>query len=158
MDENFFNETFKKRFWSYVDILDNVNDCWIWKKARITDGYGQSSYKHKGYRAHRIAWILTNGEIPEGCVIHHVCNNPPCCNPNHLKCGTQTENIQARHAQGRSKGGILSGENSPNSKLTNQIILYIRNSSESATVLAAKYGVAHQTISKIRLKQLWKHI
>jgi hypothetical protein len=55
--------------------------------------------------AHRLAYTFTFGEIPDGLGVLHTCDNPPCCNPNHLWLGTQLENIADRHSKGRSKGG-----------------------------------------------------
>ena len=77
-------------FWSWVDKGDE-DDCWEWKGGK-TEGYGQLNYHGVQSRAHRIAWELKNGEIPDGMYICHSCDNPSCCNPNHLFMGTAKDN------------------------------------------------------------------
>lgn len=54
-------------------------------------------------RANRVAWILTHGEIPDGLIILHRCDNPPCCNPRHLKPGTQRDNTEDKMRRGRGR-------------------------------------------------------
>lgn len=56
-------------------------------------GYGEMAYRGKTWRAHRLAYHLTKGQIPAGHVVRHTCNNQCCCNPEHVVSGTQKENI-----------------------------------------------------------------
>jgi hypothetical protein len=56
--------------------------------------------------AHRWSWTLANGPIPDGMVVMHRCDNPPCVNPGHLSLGTQLENIADRVSKGRSATGL----------------------------------------------------
>jgi len=67
--------------------------CWLWTGSTGRGGYGQLSYAGKYQRAHRVAWILTFGEIPPGMFVLHRCDVPPCCRPDHLFLGTQRDNI-----------------------------------------------------------------
>jgi hypothetical protein len=60
-----------------------------------TNGYSRVWYKGKLWRGHRLAWELTNGAIPEGMVIDHLCRNRACVNLNHLRLVSQQENIMA---------------------------------------------------------------
>lgn len=68
--------------------------CWEFQGFRHPTKlpYGETSYRGKSWRAHRLAYFLTNGSIPEGMVVCHSCDNPPCCNPEHLFIGTSSEN------------------------------------------------------------------
>ncbi len=89
-------------FWSKVDIKSE-NECWKFKGHK---NYDYGSYRKIGsggspIPAHRYAWELAYGEIPKGKVIRHSCDNPLCCNPKHLLCGTQQDNIMDIYARGR---------------------------------------------------------
>ena len=95
-------------FWQKVD-LSNTRGCWPYMGFRKWDGYGwvqrYVNGKPKNMTAHRYAWILTNGPVPDGMHLLHTCDNPPCCNPAHLRLGTHDENMAEMAAKGRSNGG-----------------------------------------------------
>lgn len=81
-----------KRFWDKVDVgLDD--ECWNWTAFKRA-GYGRFRFNGKSLLAHRMAWLLMNGEIPDGMVVMHSCDNPSCCNLKHLSLGTQKENVE----------------------------------------------------------------
>ena len=63
--------------------------------------YGDMSYRCKNWRTHRITWVIHFGPIPKGMVVMHTCDNPPCCNPEHLKLGTHLENMADCRAKDR---------------------------------------------------------
>lgn len=79
------------RFWSKVD---RTGACWKWLGSTNSDGYGQLTIGGRYWRAHRLAWTLTNGEIPEGLVLDHVCRVRSCVNPEHLEVVTNAENVK----------------------------------------------------------------
>jgi hypothetical protein len=83
-------------FWKRVDIK-GPDECWPFKGGGNYDGY--CSYRGKG--AHRHACALAHGEIPEGMRALHSCDNPQCCNPNHLRIGTQQQNMIEKFQRGR---------------------------------------------------------
>ena len=100
------NDGVVARFWAKVDKLDN--GCWVWMASRYTDGYGKFALTHaKSVRAHRFAYELEVGPIPEGLVIDHLCRVPLCVNPSHLEPVTNLENIRrgARANQTHCKNG-----------------------------------------------------
>lgn len=143
-----------ERFWGKVD-RGWPSRCWEWQGRRDASGYGHFSDDGLKWRAHRAAWVLTYGPIPEGlCVCHH-CDNPACCNPDHLFLGTHTDNI----ADAAHKGRMNRGERNPNSKLTEEDVLDIHlmeaTGKWSRKGLAEKYGVSQGTISKILSGELW---
>lgn len=78
-------------FWSKVDIKENKEDCWNWNSF-IDDGYGRYHHYEALIQAHRMAYILSNGTIPDRLLIQHFCNNRRCCNPNHLELGNSSKN------------------------------------------------------------------
>lgn len=88
------------RFWSKVEI-GSTQECWEWFASLDSSGYGQIGAEGKLRLAHRLAWFLTFGPIPSGVCVLHTCDNPKCCNPYHLRLGTQNDNIQDMMQKGR---------------------------------------------------------
>jgi hypothetical protein len=84
-----------ERFWDRVDIR-GPDECWLWRGAKHAHGYGQLVRKKKRLYAHRVAYELFKGPIPDGFEIDHVkawgCNDRSCCNPFHLEAITSEEN------------------------------------------------------------------
>jgi hypothetical protein len=103
------------RFWSKVENSSGA-DCWQWLDWVDEAGYGRLSSKRNGKSkmtlAHRMAWELRYGPIPEGMDVLHHCDNPGCCNPAHLFLGTQADNNHDRASKGRNadKRGEKNGQ------------------------------------------------
>lgn len=127
--------------------------CWLWTAATSPSGYGQFKFRGQRAFAHRVSWIINVGEIPDGLCILHKCDTPACINPAHLFLGTVLDNNADRHKKGRS--GSAKGETNGQSKLTRESVLAIRESSDGANMLAAKYGVARRVIWGIRTGRMW---
>jgi hypothetical protein len=66
--------------------------CWEWTANKDKDGYGMFFLRRKNRRAHRVSYYAYKGEIPDGYVIHHICKNPSCVNPNHLEARDKHSN------------------------------------------------------------------
>lgn len=130
------------------------NGCIEWRGGFFADGYGQVHWNHKKHRVHRLSYELFVGAIPEGHVVRHQCDNPKCMNPEHLIVGTVAENNNDCRQRGRN----ARGEGHPQSKLTNQQVLEIFNSTDSNIQLAKKYGVTEMTTGRIKCGKLWVHI
>lgn len=87
-------------FWSKVDVKQarlNLDQCWPWRASLDRHGYGQFKpvLGAPPLRAHRVAWEIFNGrDVPDGRLILHSCDNPRCCNPNHLRPGTHKDNAR----------------------------------------------------------------
>ena len=88
-----------ERFWSKVN---KTGDCWLWTGVRVGIGYGQIYLNGKKTPAHRVSWLLHHGIIPNGLLVLHKCDNPPCVNPNHLFTGTNSDNMKDAYIKGRS--------------------------------------------------------
>ena len=150
------NDPPEVRFWAKVKKA-GPNDCWEWQAYTNTGGYGR--FKAGGndiLLAHRYSYELHHGPIPDGSIVMHSCDNPPCCNPAHLSVGTHKENAADKVDKGR--GFSLRGEVNPKSKLTEEAVRTIRASSERSVVLAEQYGVNRVTIAKARYGRSWKHV
>src|SRR5688500_9072371 len=79
-------------------------DCWLWPGRLDRCGYGTLGDGKKGNMlAHRAAWIVTHGPIPDGMKVCHKCDNPRCVRPDHLFLGTQHDNIMDCRAKGRDR-------------------------------------------------------
>lgn len=80
-----------ERFEAKVRKTDN---CWFWTASTQGRGYGQFYYEGRVQLAHRVAWIMHHGPIPDGMVIDHVCHNTLCVNPEHLRLATIKANVE----------------------------------------------------------------
>lgn len=157
-------ESTETRVWKHFVILGH-DDCWLWMAALTSIGYGKLGFRGKTARAHRVAWILTNGPIPDGKHVLHNCDvrypigditYRRCGNPNHLRLGTNQENVSDRVSKGRQ--GTAKGEANPGAKLTDTLVVAIRSSSESHKKWARRLGVSPSVIWLARKRRSWKHV
>ena len=88
------------RFWGRLNTMPN--GCLEWTGSFGRKGYGKMLFNSKSTGTHRVAWELMNGPIPDGLCVLHTCDNPPCCNVDHLFLGTNADNAADRSAKGRS--------------------------------------------------------
>ena len=95
--------------------------------------------------------------IPDGSVIRHSCDKPACINPNHIRVGTQFDNIQDRNKRDRTAKGEKNGR----AKLTKSKVETIRLLSSvgyTLSELSRRYGVTKSTIAAIKHYKIWKHV
>lgn len=109
--------TFAERFWAKVDTRGD-DECWPWLGRVTRTGYGSAlseernerTGRRKGTTAHRVAYQLAIGPIPDGMEIDHVaargCTRRDCCNPAHLEAVTPTENKRRSRGNSCSRGHI----------------------------------------------------
>lgn len=90
------------RFYQKIDTAHET-DCHIWIGYRNPAGYGVFIVDRKPVGAHRMAWRLANGPIPDGMLVCHRCDNPSCVNPDHLFLGTQLDNMRDMVKKKRAK-------------------------------------------------------
>jgi len=155
-----------ERFWSKV-AKGKPEECWPWLASRRPNGYGQIGLGgHAIGYAHRVAWELSNGPIPAGTVICHKCDNPPCCNPSHLVCASQSFNRKDAYSKGRVPPGFhmnkARGSGHGQAKLTESQVVAIREAYASGRLLqrqiAGQFGVSPGAISDIVNKKTWSHV
>jgi endogenous inhibitor of DNA gyrase (YacG/DUF329 family) len=158
-------------FWEKVD-KSGPNGCWLWVSYRTRQGYGQLLHAGVKHPAHRVAWILTCGEIPNDLLVCHHCDNPPCVNPAHLFLGTPAENSADMAEKGRAAAGerhcsrlhpekVPRGSKAGSSRLVEDQVLDIRRrhtAGETITALAAEFGVARTTVGWIVNGKTWRHL
>lgn len=92
----------QERFWKLID--QSREGCWEWQGRCDKDGYGiaPGKYSNKPERSsHRMSFHFSYGPIPDGMLVCHSCDNPPCCNPEHLFLGTHADNQKDSAAKNR---------------------------------------------------------
>lgn len=153
-------KSIEDRVWAKVQ---KQNGCWPWTGSTTSDGYGRI-YAGGGngapmliVRTHRIAWESVNGPIPDGKKVLHRCDNPPCCNPDHLFLGTQADNIHDMYTKGRNRNTGPLGEASSAAKLTADQVRVIR-SRTSSMKLAEEFGISYRHLRQIKTGVRWKCI
>jgi len=145
------------RFWRKVDRRAREG-CWPWLGYTTPRGYGRM-WAGRPRFAHRVSWELHHGPIPEGRLVCHHCDNPPCCNPAHLFLGTFKDNSDDMDRKGRRN--VLCGEQSPRAKLTAATVLAIRarrSAGEAADALATEYGITRHYLLSIVRGDRWRRI
>jgi len=130
------------RFRSKVEVMES--GCHEWRSTLHRDGYGKFYFNGDQTQAHRVAWIIYVGEIPENGWILHKCDNRKCVNPDHLYVGDAKQNARDMHDRARARG---------NTRLSFEAIKEIRNRYSSERIsqqrLADEYGCDQTHVSKI---------
>lgn len=156
-------EEIERSFWNRVD-KKGPDDCWEWKggcRDKVPHNYGTVWFNGKQWRAHVFAYTIHHGPT-NGLFVCHKCDNPPCCNPNHLFLGTNLDNVRDMISKGRDKRE--KGEERYNARLTEDDVREIRRRHKKRdkvngqTALAKEFGVYHTMIHAIVTGRRWKHV
>lgn len=170
--------TVHERFWAKVSRGEPAS-CWPWRGA-LSGGYGHFWMDGRVTRAHRAAWILAHGPIPEGMEVCHNCpggDNPSCVNPAHLFLGTHADNMADCAAKGRAdrtrkvrgtRHGTATvpesrprGERNGSAVLTAEQALEVRRqlaAGATQRVVAAAFGIGQAQVSRIKTGRKWAHL
>lgn len=156
----------EERLWSRVVKSHDPNGCWEWTGTTNRSGYGllRIPGRRSMVAAHRLAWELTYGPIPQSddpkqelCVLHR-CDNPKCVNPSHLFLGTRLDNNADKMAKGRHRA--LAGDASPRHSLTFEKVRLIRQLYQAGmnrNQIAKMFGVSWTCINYVVSGRTWRH-
>ena len=145
--------------WFQTRLKSTENNCMEWTGQKLPKGYGHVKIRGKKIQTHRYVLSKKLGRsIGEGMCALHTCDNPPCCNPDHIWEGTNQENVDDKIKKGR--GAIVKGEKHGCSKLTEDMVIEIKQAGRtiSQRKLATEYGVSSTIIYKILKGVLWSHV
>jgi hypothetical protein len=121
------------------------------------DGYGKFNQYGKKHFIHKYIYEECFGEVPEGMVVRHKCDNPSCINPEHLELGTQADNVADMFSRNRNPN--RSNENNGRTLLTKEEVIEIRQDVKSTHVtLSKKYNVSVSCIRGIRSGRTWRNL
>lgn len=148
------------------DIMRTTQErggCRVWTRAKSKDGYGQlwDPDKRKVLYTHRLVATIVYGEPLPGQEVLHSCDNPSCCEPQHLRWGSRRENVADMFTKGRNRHNPVQGEAHHSTPLTEQDVIDMRRERAAGLVLrelATKYGVSIAAVQKIVTQQTWKGV
>lgn len=169
-----------KTTWSVEDAREYIQarvkvderGCWIWQRGLNSAGYGlgyaplPTCPRRRARTSHRLAYEAFTAPIPIDLCVLHRCDNPPCCNPEHMFIGTQADNIADMYAKGRESRGeshslTQRGENCGTAKLTEADVLDVLRrlaAGDRQVDIADDLGVVQTTISRIAMGDTWRHV
>lgn len=141
-----FDDSVRRRFYA---MTEEKGDCLEWTGWRNSQGYGKFGITSlKSYRAHRFAYMLEIGPIPNGALVCHTCDNPACVRASHLFLGTQLDNMRDMVRKGRHNCGR--GEAHGMASISDADVTRIRSDTRTQRAIAAAYGISQAQVSRIK--------
>jgi len=143
-------KTLQNRIERYA--VRTAGGCLEWRGYGLPSGYGRVSVGNKLMLVHRAVWVDKRGEIPAGIQVCHRCDNPKCCEIDHLFLGTAKDNAQDAKRKGRLKLDVLAQASRfrRKTKLSDEAVREIRQSNELHRILADRFGVSRAHISLVK--------
>lgn len=135
--------------------------CWVWLGAKTKGGYGHINLgtPPREFLVHRLALFFADVPLSKEQLALHSCDNPPCCNPKHLRAGTTLDNARDRTIRRRRIYEL--GEDNPSSRLRAEDVRRIRElvaSGHRYGPLAREYNIAETTVGSIVRRVTWSHL
>jgi hypothetical protein len=134
-------------------------DCWPWVGSN-RNGYGAIKHSGRVLSAHVVSFVIAKGEIPEGMIITHSCDNRLCCNPSHLSAASPQQNVKEMFE--RRDPNVCCGTKSPSAVLTDEMVtvawalkIALRIGSRK---VGERLGVSHSVIQGVFSGKSWKHV
>lgn len=128
--------------------INKTTECWE-ANTRHPSKYGIGNFLGKRMLLHRLSYQIFNGDIPEGLVIRHKCDNPPCCNPKHLETGTNYDNVQDKIIRERQQSHLKK----------DAVVKILKNiENKTAKQLSIEFNTSQESIHSIWNRKTWKHI
>jgi len=164
-------EQLQERF--YANVKKTEGGCWLWMGRRNHKGYGVFHFLNgTTVLAHRLSWfmkygaeLLRRGNNAEGMCMLHICDNPPCVNPDHLFLGTKADNNEDMVRKGRNSHlggkGLNKGARNGQVKLDEEKVVEIRKLLRQGVTqaeLGRMFGVHRGTIGEIHRGRNWRHV
>lgn len=153
-----FKEPVTRQWMMAQATINPDSKCWEWIGSKGHFGYGKVYFHGRYEKTHRVAYFLWNDAWPDGLVVRHRCDNPPCFNPGHLLPGTPMDNVRDCIAKGRFRRSTKGGPSHHSAKLNEDQVRMIRASKESekwatlfkiskVTVWRVRQGISHGSVS-----------
>ena len=141
------------RFELYISPEPNTG-CHLWMGFGISLGYGCFAIDSAPVRAHRVAYELYCGPIPDGMHVLHKCDVRCCVNPEHLFLGTNSDNVKDKVSKGRQAKDKSMGP----VKLKPEQVREIRKEKGVHRIIGLRYGVGRSQVRRIQLGEAWTHL
>jgi hypothetical protein len=152
-----YNQSIEAKFRLWMPDAPPTHGCWLWRGRSGSHGYGVISRGNRHIRASRVSYELFNGPIPDGLVIRHTCDNPPCVHPRHLITGTGADNTRDMVERDRHHRGTRQ----PNTHLSDEDVRTMRelySAGETQRQIAERFDVSRSTVGLIVTRKTWKHV
>jgi HNH endonuclease len=151
--------TVRQRLWAGIDKTDS-NQCWLWTRGKTKKGRGQLNITDEigNKYVSRLVWEDIHGFVPDDMCVCHTCDNPLCCNPDHLFLGTVADNNADKETKGRGKHpfGAQAGRAILNEEQVVAIMACLLIGNETKASLARTYRVSESTIRAIWTLDTWE--
>ncbi len=142
-----------------VEVVEGMSACWEWTGLRSKRGYGRMRVAGASTdAAHRYALLTRLGSLDNAETARHRCDNPPCCNPDHLEPGSHLENVCDRNSRGRTAVGTQTRSG----KLTDEDVVLIRLraecSGESCREIAEDFPINEEAVRRVVVGNTYRHV